>query len=527
MGPDSEVPPASTDTDGAIDADEESVLDQSTDADEETGPDADPSFQPPTSSHRVTGDRSLSEPRDDTPRVLLLMQPGCDRDLVTDALEERYRIDTATEIAALDREFDCCVLDRSGFARAGDAIASRRAAADPVFVPFVLLLGDHSADIPADAWNRVDDVIELPVRRRGLVSRIDNLIQRRTTSHRLSETIDTLRVKERTMDEAPVGITLSTGTEDGSNPLVYCNDGFEQLTGYGPEMLGKDCRFLQGEDTDDETQTTLREAIDAERSVAVDILNYRADGQKFWNRLSIAPIRDESGAVTHYVGFQSDITDRKIRERRLEVMGRVLNHNLRNKMNLIKGYTDLLRADIDDESHLQSLDIISETSVDLMGIARAVEKTDETLADTDPARVDLRDRLIELRNRIHSRCPDASVVLSLPDDDPLPVTVVGLFTAIEEGAENAVKHNDSASPWVEIRVERLPREWIRVEIEDDGPGIPAHETQVLEQGETSLTHADRLGIWLMYWVVNKAGGEFSVRTAETGTVLQLDVPTYP
>ncbi|MFC6770633.1 PAS domain-containing protein, partial [Halorubrum pallidum] len=397
----------------------------------------------------------------------------------------------------------------------------------PVFVPFALLLGGRSADVPADAWNRVDDVIELPVKRRALVARIDNLIQRRTTSRRLSETVDELRLKERAMDEAPVGITLATARRE-SNPLVYCNEGFEQLTGYGPEMLGKDCRFLQGEDTDDETRETLREAIDAERPIAVDILNYRANGQKFWNRLSIAPLRDESDAVTHYVGFQTDITERKIRERRLEVMGRVLNHNLRNKMNLIEGYADLLRSDVEGEKALHSLDVIADTAADLMGIARAVQKIDGTLSEGDSAEpTDLREHLIEVRNRTNSRYPNATVVLVLPDDDPIPVSVVGLVTAIEEGVENAVKHNDATEPTVEIQVERLPDGWIGVEIEDDGPGIPDHETHVLEAGETSLTHADRLGIWLMYWVVNRAGGEFTVTTDETGTLLRLEVPTDP
>ncbi|WP_394338989.1 sensor histidine kinase [Halorubrum sp. CSM-61] len=79
------------------------------------------------------------------------------------------------------------------------------------------------------------------------------------------------------------------------------------------------------------------------------------------------------------------------------------------------------------------------------------------------------------------------------------MSVVGFETAIEEGVENAVKHNDSPSPTVRIRVERRDGEWIEIEIEDDGPGIPEHETHVLERGETSLKHADRLGIWLMYW----------------------------
>ena len=494
---------------------------------------SDPGSEPDSRSrsHGVTSSRAIEDRTlsgGDEPLVLLLMRPGRDRDLVADALGDRYRVATAnaTETGALDREFDCCVLDDAAFDRVDDTIATQRAAADPVFLPFVFLASGGD-DISTDAFDRVDDVIEMPVQRRALVTRVDNLVQRRTTSRRLSATVDELRLKKRAMDEAPVGITLARATDDGENPLVYCNQEFETLTGYGPEMLGEDCRFLQGDDTADETRARLRRAIDGERPVAVDILNYRANGQKFWNRLSIAPLREESGVVTHYVGFQSDITDRKIRERRLEVMGRVLNHNLRNKMNLIEGYADLLRADV-NEPQRQYLDVITDTSIDLMGIARAVQKMDETFADTGPARVDLRERLIELRNQLHSRYPDASVEVSLPDDDgPIAVSVVGLTTAIEEGAANAVKHNDSPSPWVAIRVERLPHGWMRIEIEDDGPGIPDHETHVLEAGETSLTHADRLGIWLMHWVVTKAGGEFAVTTDETGTLLQMEVPMDP
>jgi PAS domain S-box-containing protein len=167
--------------------------------------------------------------------------------------------------------------------------------------------------------------------------------------------------------------------------LTYVNGEFERLTGYGPEVLGKDCRFLQGEDTDPEPAAALREALHDEQETSFDILNYRANGQKFWNRLTVAPIHDASGDVIRFVGFQTDITDRKIRERRLEVMGRVLNHNLRNKMNLIEGYTELLRSDPDEKQRRKSLDVIAETTDDLMRIAEAVRKIDHTLSQTEPA----------------------------------------------------------------------------------------------------------------------------------------------
>ena len=472
--------------------------------------------------------RGETPPSDRDPTVLLLMDADRDRELLAEALGDRYRVRTAADPAALDREFDCCLLDEGAFEAVADAIDARRDRADPAFLPFALLVSEGSAGGPNDgAWERVDDVIELPVARRALRTRVSNLLERRLTSLRLRRTVADLRQKERAMDEAPVGITLAPAEGD-DNPLVYINEGFEALTGYGAERLGEDCRFLQGPDTSDETRAEIRTGLDEERSVDVDILNYRANGQKFWNRLQIEPLRSEAGETTHFVGFQTDITERKIRERRLEVMARVLNHNLRNKMNLITGYTDLLRDDPDEASRRRSLDVITETATDLTGIAEAVQTVDETVsAPAFDAPIDLREELIELRNRIRSRYPEAEVTLTLPDDDPIEVTAVGLPVAVSEAAENAVKHNDAPSPSVEVRVERRREGWVAIEVEDDGPGIPDHETQVLEAGETSLTHADRLGIWLMYWVVAKAGGEFDVDSGADGTTVRLAVPAHP
>ena len=476
---------------------------------------------------------------DEDARVLLFMRSGRDRELLAEVLSDQYEIETTTDVETLESAypFDCCVFDARAFNRVAGIIQPRRELSAPVFLPFVLLVGDESsASAVGNAWDYVDDVIQLPVQKAALRSRITNLVTRRKTSIRLAEreqklaeTVTDLQLKERAMDEAPIGITLAKPGQD-ENPLIYVNDGFEALTGYGSAMLGADCRFLQGDETDPETTAAIREAINDEEPIATDILNYRANGQKFWNRLTIAPIHDETDRVTHYVGFQIDITERKIRERRLEVMGRVLNHNPRNKMNLIEGYTELLRREVDDESVSQKpLEVISETTDDLMRIAEAVRKIDHTLSESPmDSAVDLRDRLSALVNLMRDRYPAATFTLSLPAaDTSLDTTVVGLMTAIEEGVENAVKHNDAPNPTVTIRVERPSAGWIAVEIEDDGPGIPDTEIRVLERGESSLTHAERLGIWLMYWVVSKSGGDFSVSTSDAGTTLRMSVPAHP
>jgi PAS domain S-box-containing protein len=122
-------------------------------------------------------------------------------------------------------------------------------------------------------------------------------------------------LKTRTMDEAPVGITVADATEPDM-PLVYVNAAFERITGYPPEYaVGRNCRFLQGDGTRNAPVARMRSAIEAEEATTVELRNYRRDGELFWNEVTIAPLRDDDGTVTHYVGFQQDVTRRKRAER--------------------------------------------------------------------------------------------------------------------------------------------------------------------------------------------------------------------
>ena len=101
-------------------------------------------------------------------------------------------------------------------------------------------------------------------------------------------------------------------------PLVYVNRGFENLTGYTPrEVIGHNCRFLQGPATDPQAVEKIRVAVGTGTPLLLDLLNYRKDGSSFWNRLSLRPVRQEGGAVTHFIGIQSDITALKELEERL------------------------------------------------------------------------------------------------------------------------------------------------------------------------------------------------------------------
>ncbi|SFC18176.1 PAS domain S-box-containing protein [Halobiforma haloterrestris] len=126
-----------------------------------------------------------------------------------------------------------------------------------------------------------------------------------------------LRLKTRALDSAPIGVTI-TDPDEPDNPIVYANEEFERLTGYSPaEYLGRNCRFLQGEGTDPERAAELRDAVEAAEQTTVELRNYRADGTPFWNRVTVTPLEDDAGAVTHFIGFHEDVTERKRRDREL------------------------------------------------------------------------------------------------------------------------------------------------------------------------------------------------------------------
>ncbi|WP_290796291.1 PAS domain S-box protein, partial [Halomonas sp.] len=122
---------------------------------------------------------------------------------------------------------------------------------------------------------------------------------------------------ERGIEATPNGVLMADATRPGM-PHVYANDAFYALTGYAPdEVLGRNCRFLQGPDTDAGVVATIRQAIAERRRLEATLLNYHKDGTSFWNRLSLSPVFDEQGFCTHYIGIQQDITQQRDHEAKI------------------------------------------------------------------------------------------------------------------------------------------------------------------------------------------------------------------
>jgi PAS domain S-box-containing protein len=142
------------------------------------------------------------------------------------------------------------------------------------------------------------------------------------------------------------------------NPIVFANGAFFDLTQYKEEqVLGRNCRLLQGPDTDRRTVDEIRTAIAEHRPVSVDILNYKADGSTFWNALFLGPVFDAEGQLLYFFASQMDITERRmsleasLQAQKMEAIGQLtagMAHDFNNLLQVINGNLEVALVSLDN-----------------------------------------------------------------------------------------------------------------------------------------------------------------------------------
>ncbi|WP_253736817.1 PAS domain S-box protein [Halohasta salina] len=330
-----------------------------------------------------------------------------------------------------------------------------------------------------------------------------------------------LRLKTQALEESSVGITIADANHP-ETPLVYANRGFEAVTGYTMgDISGQNCRFLQGEGTDEETVDEIRQAIDAEESIRTEILNYRANGTPFWNELTIAPVMDpESREVTHYVGIQKDVTARKRRDRLIEVLDRVLRHNLRNDMNVVIGFSETIANRVDGEL-AEMATRVKETALDLISLTDTVRGFEQGVVDsTELKQFDIRSVVESVVADLRGDYPDTEFDIEA-DGSPTVMATGQLELALSELGDNAARHGEST---VRYEVTTTDDNRVAVRVHDSGPGLPTTERTVLEAGrETPMEHGSGLGLWMVHWIVTNLGGTVTT-TVDDGTTVSIVLP---
>jgi PAS domain S-box-containing protein len=220
-----------------------------------------------------------------------------------------------------------------------------------------------------------------------------------------------------------------------------------------------------------------------------------------------------------------DVTDIKEREHHLELLDRVLRHNLRNNINVIRGRANLIQNQTKNGIGEMAEQIV-QTSNELISIAEKERQLVNILQDEpEIQQFNLEHLLTTIESRITAEHPDATLCIDCPDG--ITTTVCKKFDmAIEELITNAIIHNDSDSPVVTVTVRSTP-EAVSIEVADNGPLIPEMDQAVLlpEQERTSLYHGSGLGLSLVRVLTSRSNGAISVNGLSVeGNVIELRVP---
>jgi len=272
--------------------------------------------------------------------------------------------------------------------------------------------------------------------------------------------------------------------------------------------------------------------VDVDFDGDTDPFESRVDGERRTYAVSVSPLRDPSGAHVGWTVVCPDITARERRRQQLEVLNRVLRHNLRNDAGVVHGYADFLADRLEDDELVRMADAIERRSAALESLGEKA-RTVETLLDgesrTDLAVGSLVERVVADARAAH---PDADVSVDVRTDEAASVAERSLEAAVENLVENALQHHDGegveradGGAWAAVTVD-LVDDALVVRVADDGPGIPDAERDAIAAGEeTDLQHGSGLGLWVVHWAVATLGGEVTYANREPrGTVATLRLP---
>jgi PAS domain S-box-containing protein len=241
---------------------------------------------------------------------------------------------------------------------------------------------------------------------------------------------------------------------------------------------------------------------------------------------TVTPITDDGDRTFGQVAVFRDVSEDRHREQRLQVLNRVLRHNLRNEGNFIDGAVDQLADDPQKGEDYREL--IHERIQKLVAVgtkARTVEK----VVEADRRRESPTAVRTIVDQAVSSVAADYSCTLKTNSSESLAVVANDfvLEAVVTELVENAVEHTHTDAPEVAVSYEHAPSGALVIAVEDDGPGIPDHETAVIENGrESDLKHGSGIGLWLVKWGSERLGAEVQFETSSTGGArIVLEVPS--
>lgn len=390
-----------------------------------------------------------------------------------------------------------------------------------------------------------DGVLVLPQLPAVLLAQLSVILYaHRSTARRYNNALDELQLNRSIFRSVTSGISIAAATSPDL-PLSYVNPAFEVITGYTLEdVAGKNCRFLQGDDRDQPGLVLIREAIKHQRPTVAILKNYKKDGTPFWNELSMSPIFDRDGTLTHYVGIQNDVTARvafeeALREsEKLAATGRLAASIAHEINNPLEAVTNLLYLAEREKDVPQKDDYVRQAAAELRRVSeittqslrfyrqsskpRAVRAIDIVTAVLDVYSVKMSSWNISAEKQYRT---DDSIVC-------LESEIRQVFSNLVRNAMDAMR-GPGGKLIVRVRNATLwssEAKGIAITVADYGTGMSEETRRKLFQAffTTKENQGTGLGLWLSQEIIVRHHGKLVCRSSQmpgrSGTVFMMFLP---
>lgn len=343
-------------------------------------------------------------------------------------------------------------------------------------------------------------------------------------------------------------------------PIIFSNDAFLEMTGYSEhEVLGRNCRFLQGPETDRRSVQVIRAALAENREMAIEILNYRKDGSTFWNALFISPVYAPSGELIYFFASQLDVSRRRDAEdalrqaQKMEALGQLtggIAHDFNNLLQVMVGHLDLMemslkgtRKPFTPERTQQTIDSVKQA------VSRASTLTQQLLAFSRKQRLDGRtvnlnsvlEKMADLMRRTVGLEVDLAISLEsdLPNAKLDPTQIEVALLNVLANSRDALNGRDARRVQIATATcviddandginDLRQGRYVRLSIVDNGSGIdPDIIGRVLDPFFTTKEEGQGtgLGLSMVYGFAKQSGGTVTVGSEPgLGTTITLYFP---
>jgi PAS domain S-box-containing protein len=470
------------------------------------------------------------------------------------ACNEQYRILNRTLAADLEIGVDYATLVRAEIGRRGDAADPQREAEETLerhrSLPWRLELPRPDGTWVQVLEQRVADGDTLRIMRDITATKLREL--------QFVDLAQRNAVLASTVASVTSGVVICDALQE-DQPIVFVNAAFTRITGYSAaETMGRNCRFLQGRDTDKEGIERIRRAVATGRAATATMRNYRKDGRTFWNEINISPLRDESGRLIHFVGILQDVTNRIRTEENLreaknlaELANRAkseflaaMSHDLRTPLNAIIGFSEVMQLELfgplgatQYASYAKDIHESGRHLLEIINDILDLSKIEAGRMELTPEPVDVGEIVDAATRFVAGRAQTGGVALRSALQEGLPKLLIdrrAILRILVNLLTNAVKFTLKGGS-VTISATGAESGWVALDIADTGIGIAAKNLKrVLEpfvQAEDAQSRSQQgtgLGLPIAKGLVERSGGEFKLESElGRGTTVKLRLPTTP